>query len=575
MPLAYSYVRFSNTKQAEGDSLRRQTEAAAAYCQRHSLTLDTDLSLRDLGVSAFRGSNAAVGTFRTFLDAVGSGRVKPGSVLIVESFDRISRQGIDEGYDLIKGILKAGVRIVTLSPEREFDASATKSLSRGALEIQLILERAAEESETKSKRVAQARAKGRERARRGEVVTKRVPVWLRVENKKIVPDPAKVKLVKRLVKMTVEGVGLTEIAAQMNAKQVPVMGYKVFEGRAVVWSATMVWKVVTSRALLGEYQPFSGVGRKRQPDGPVIPDYYPRVVEPEEFAAARAALGSRHQVGRGRRGKVVNLFAGLLKDARGGGTFAVRSANGRERSYVAVGGTHGRGDAWASFPFEAFEGAVLLALEEVTVEPPGAAPATRSAAVRAQIANLDELLAKWRAKMDRTDLVDVVADKLVQLGAERRAALTRLAEAEAAEGDSLSDALREVRTVRAALAADNSDENRLRCRQAVRRAVESVWCLFPGGRGWRAAAVQVRFKGGAGRSYLIGHRPGGRSRFSPWAPVTEVRSLAVAEMPGLGGELDLREKAHVAATLGLLQGLTRETFSAPPGGAAAPQGSPS
>jgi DNA invertase Pin-like site-specific DNA recombinase len=127
--------------------------------------------LRDLGVSAFRGSNAAVGNFRTFLDAVKSGRVREGSVLVVESFDRISRQGIDEGYDLIKGILKAGVRIVTLSPEREFDRDATKSLSRGALEIQLILERAAEESETKSKRVGQARARDRERARRGEVVT--------------------------------------------------------------------------------------------------------------------------------------------------------------------------------------------------------------------------------------------------------------------------------------------------------------------------------------------------------------------------------------------------------------------
>ena len=76
--------------------------------------------------------------------------------LLVESFDRISRQGIDEGYDLIKGILKAGVRIVTLSPEREFDASATKSLSKGVLEIRLILERAAEESERKSDRVGAA-----------------------------------------------------------------------------------------------------------------------------------------------------------------------------------------------------------------------------------------------------------------------------------------------------------------------------------------------------------------------------------------------------------------------------------
>src|SRR5262249_61557761 len=100
-----------------------------------------------------------------FLAAVRRGTVLPGSVLLVESFDRISRQGIDEGYDIIKQILKAGVRIVTLSPEREFDVSATKSLSRGALEIQLILERAAEESERKSGRIGAAWAERRKRAR--------------------------------------------------------------------------------------------------------------------------------------------------------------------------------------------------------------------------------------------------------------------------------------------------------------------------------------------------------------------------------------------------------------------------
>jgi hypothetical protein len=49
MTLAYSYVRFSHPSQLEGDSLRRQTERAADYCRRHGLTLDTALTLRDLG----------------------------------------------------------------------------------------------------------------------------------------------------------------------------------------------------------------------------------------------------------------------------------------------------------------------------------------------------------------------------------------------------------------------------------------------------------------------------------------------------------------------------------------------
>jgi DNA invertase Pin-like site-specific DNA recombinase len=93
VPAAFSDVRFSHPSQLEGDSPRRQTERTADYCSRNGLTLDTSLTLRDLGVSAFRGKNAAVGNFRTFLDAIKTGKVAPGSVLIVESFDRISRQG--------------------------------------------------------------------------------------------------------------------------------------------------------------------------------------------------------------------------------------------------------------------------------------------------------------------------------------------------------------------------------------------------------------------------------------------------------------------------------------------------
>ena len=67
---AYSYIRFSTPQQALGDSLRRQTEKAAKYAVEHGLTLDTELNLSDLGVSAFRQSNAKKGALRVFLDAL-------------------------------------------------------------------------------------------------------------------------------------------------------------------------------------------------------------------------------------------------------------------------------------------------------------------------------------------------------------------------------------------------------------------------------------------------------------------------------------------------------------------------
>jgi DNA invertase Pin-like site-specific DNA recombinase len=107
--------------------------------------------------------------------------VKAGDVLLVESVDRISRQGIDEGYDLLKRILKAGVHIITLEPERDFGPDAVKGLCKGALELQIILERAHEESLMKSARRKYSWKKLREKARTGsKALWKTCPAWLEV-----------------------------------------------------------------------------------------------------------------------------------------------------------------------------------------------------------------------------------------------------------------------------------------------------------------------------------------------------------------------------------------------------------
>lgn len=95
MPLPFSYLRFSSPQQAAGDSVRRQTAAAIDWCRRNKIELDTSLSLRDEGVSAYRGKrreNPDTHALAGFLQAVRLGRVPNGSYLIVESLDRLSRE---------------------------------------------------------------------------------------------------------------------------------------------------------------------------------------------------------------------------------------------------------------------------------------------------------------------------------------------------------------------------------------------------------------------------------------------------------------------------------------------------
>src|SRR5262249_55658961 len=89
--VAYSYIRFSTPEQMKGDSLRRQTEAAADWCRRHNVSLDTSTTLRDLGRSAYTGKhreNADRHALASFLKMVEQGKVVRGSYLLIENLDR-------------------------------------------------------------------------------------------------------------------------------------------------------------------------------------------------------------------------------------------------------------------------------------------------------------------------------------------------------------------------------------------------------------------------------------------------------------------------------------------------------
>jgi DNA invertase Pin-like site-specific DNA recombinase len=87
--VAYSYIRFSTTEQKKGYSLRRQTDSAIRWCDRNNISLDTSLSFRDLGRSAYLGENRKNpdrDALASFLKLVETGRIRRGSYLIIESW---------------------------------------------------------------------------------------------------------------------------------------------------------------------------------------------------------------------------------------------------------------------------------------------------------------------------------------------------------------------------------------------------------------------------------------------------------------------------------------------------------
>jgi DNA invertase Pin-like site-specific DNA recombinase len=181
-PKAYSYTRFSTPEQAKGDSSTRQALAAERWAKQNSVELDTELTFRDEGVSAFDGLNVERGALGAFLRAVQNGDVPKGSWLLVENLDRISRQKPRRAARLMEDIIEAGVTVVDLHDGSQYSAQALDEDSLLLIGMVFRFIRANEESELKASRVAAARLRAREQFASDQPLTKaytkQLPGWL-------------------------------------------------------------------------------------------------------------------------------------------------------------------------------------------------------------------------------------------------------------------------------------------------------------------------------------------------------------------------------------------------------------
>src|SRR6266403_2510466 len=222
MKTAYSYIRFSTPEQARGDSLRRQLEASREYATANGFVLDESFNLRDLGISAFRGKNRTIGALKKFLDAVLSGKVAKGSALIVESYDRLSRQKFSVSSRLVRDIADAGIEVHSISERHVLKPNYQL---RDTIALDVSLERANEESERKSERVGKAWANLKLNAATGRAITARVPAWLRVtKDRSIELIPERAKVVRLIFDLSSQGIGKYRIPRDLSARGIPVFG---------------------------------------------------------------------------------------------------------------------------------------------------------------------------------------------------------------------------------------------------------------------------------------------------------------------------------------------------------------
>ncbi len=311
---AYSYLRFSTPDQIKGDSFRRQTELSRKYAEENGLDLDEELTFQDLGVSAFRGDNIQEGQLGAFLDAVDRGKVPPGSTLLVESLDRLSRQSPYVAFRHLDDILHKGVRVVTLQDRRVYDAEQGELAFADLMMSLIVMQRAHEESVTKSSRGREAwKAKRDAAISGGRKLTSICPNWLVLDKDRqefeVIEERAAV--VRRIFSMTIDGIGNRALAARLNEERVPPFG------RAAGWTHDYVRRILENEAVVGRYQPHKRMEvsgkRKRVPVGDPIEEYFPVVVPPEVFMKAQRVRRGRKIPGGRIAQRYSNLFTGLVR----------------------------------------------------------------------------------------------------------------------------------------------------------------------------------------------------------------------------------------------------------------------
>lgn len=362
-PTAYSYIRFSSTKQELGDSLRRQTELSNAYVKQHNLTLDTSLNLKDLGVSAFKKTNAEEGALSVFLDAIKSGKIKTGSYLLVESLDRISRAEVMSALEIFTSIINAGVTIVTLADNQVYSKETIKANWAQLIISISIMSRAHEESLMKAHRV-KAAWKARKKNPNGKLITSRCPSWLEAtpDKTKFTLKPNAKNIIKRLIKYSMDGMGTNTIAKRLNEEKIPTFT------TTKQWCNSMVQRIFEKTALYGEAN-FS--------DADPIQNYYPAIITKEEWLRLQASRSGRQHGGGGRRNnEVSSLFSGLLKCGYCGESMRVSgytepanktNPKRHHKYYVCAKGNEGRGCYTPQWKVAEFEHLVLNYLTELDI----------------------------------------------------------------------------------------------------------------------------------------------------------------------------------------------------------------
>ncbi|EKF9177201.1 TPA: recombinase family protein [Vibrio cholerae] len=286
----YLYFRYSDMKQENGDSIRRQRECAQRVADKYKLEIDEESVITDRGVSAFYGNNAKKGNLAGFLKSVEQGEIEKDSILIVESFDRLSRDAPRDAHKLFDKLIDNDITIITENDGLEYNKETlAREPSRLFMMIGTML-RAHEESLTKQKRAIESiKGKVKEFRESGNVKSiGTVPHWLDYIDGSYVLN-SRAENVKLIIDMYLNNEGLKSISRKLAEK-----GIKSPTGKDR-WGITTIRTILDNKALYGfkEFEISYLVNGRKVKENFELESFYPSLISKVDYLVIQEKKNAR------------------------------------------------------------------------------------------------------------------------------------------------------------------------------------------------------------------------------------------------------------------------------------------
>lgn len=303
MPTAHSYLRYSSSQQAGGDSVERQEELIAKWLKDHPEYVLGGLRFKDLGKSGYTGKHLDNG-FGKLRAAVETGAIKSGDFILVEAIDRTGRLNPSDMLNILTSITSAGVNIITLDDGIQYsrDPNAANNLFLLVAKVQ----QAYQYSDAISRRVKGSYKRKREAAGPGVFTERRTPLWLENTGTEIRLVESVAPYIAQIFEDYACGIGERRILNRIRGQ------HPLLENL----NPTTIKKWLKNPVAIGVWQPWPVDGVEQAP----IEGVYPAVITKELWYRVQKRLASATKI---KSASSFYLLSGLVKCGACGGNYNV------------------------------------------------------------------------------------------------------------------------------------------------------------------------------------------------------------------------------------------------------------